>query len=100
MEERIVCAANKNCVGEIVLGVRHHDSIMNKQIINYREFCENLDAIVNATTNFREQGFVTNKGRYVDRQEAWKIAEAQNQIIRRVGGDEAKGGTLYSENLY
>ena len=47
-----------------------------------------------------EQGFVTSKGRFVGRQEAWKIAVDQKQIVRRVGGDDSDGGTLYSENLY
>lgn len=32
-----------------------------------------------------EQGFLTNKGRFVDRKEAMKIAKAQNQVIRLSG---------------
>jgi hypothetical protein len=48
----------------------------------------------------RGQGFVTNRGRYVDRQEGWKIAEAAGQIIARCGGDTTDGGTLYSENVW
>lgn len=47
-----------------------------------------------------EQGFVDHHGIYLDRQEAWKVAEAAGQIVRRVGGDTVKGGTPYSENLY
>lgn len=46
------------------------------------------------------QGFVTNTGRYVDRQEGWTIADGAGQIIHRCGGDRANGGTLYSENLW
>jgi hypothetical protein len=46
------------------------------------------------------QGFVTDRGRYVDRQEGWKIAEAAGQIIARCGGDTTDGGTLYSENVW
>ena len=46
------------------------------------------------------QGFVTDTGRYVDRCEGWKIAEAAGQIVARCGGDETGGGTLYSENLW
>lgn len=44
-----------------------------------------------------EQGFVTSTGRFVSREEAWPIALAAGQIVRRVGGDE---GRLYSENLW
>lgn len=47
-----------------------------------------------------EQGFIDQHGAFMSRREAWEVAEAAGQIIRRVGGDEADGGTLYSENLY
>lgn len=84
MEERIVCAANrKSFTGEIVLGLRHYDSFMRQQ---------------DTEGDPVDQGFMTNKGRFVDRQEGWSIACKNKQIVRRVGGDEAKGGTLYSEN--
>lgn len=46
------------------------------------------------------EGFLTSKYRFVNRQEAWKIAVEQNQIVRRCGNDTEHGGTLYSENLY
>jgi hypothetical protein len=49
---------------------------------------------------FDEQGFMTNKRRFVDRQEAWVIANRENQIIKLVGGNNVDGGTLFSENLY
>ncbi|MEX3914863.1 hypothetical protein AB4Y43_01265 [Paraburkholderia sp. BR10872] len=83
---RIVCAANrKRFTGEVVLGIRHWDAFMHK-----------LDTEGDPV----EQGFITNRGEFVDRHTAWCIAEEAGQIIRRVGGDEANGGTLYSENLY
>ena len=47
-----------------------------------------------------EDGFIDQFGTFFNRQQAWKIAEKRDQIIRRVGGDIAHGGTLYSENLY
>lgn len=47
------------------------------------------------------QGFLTSKYRFVDRYEAWAIAEARGQILRRVPGDiTSKGRKLFSENLY
>lgn len=83
---RIVCAANrKRFTGEVVLGIRHWDAFMR-----------NLDTEGDPV----EQGFITNRGEFVDRHTAWCIAEEAGQIIRRVGGDTANGGTLYSENLY
>lgn len=45
----------------------------------------------------KAQGFLTSTGRFVSREEAWGIALAAGQIVRRVGGDE---GRLFSENLW
>lgn len=98
--ERIVCAANRySWVGFgdnpiIVLGVRHGCSFMNDHIEDL--LCYNC----NLLEYEEEQGFLTSKSRFVNRQEAWKIALEQRQIVRRVGNDTANGGTLYSENLY
>lgn len=43
------------------------------------------------------QGFLTNKNRFVDREEGWIIAESAGQINDRPRG---KSKTLYSEDLY
>lgn len=93
MNERIVCAANRNSIGHIVLGVRHFDAVMHIAIVDYY-------MAARCSSSFDEQGFFTSQGRFVSRTEAWKIAEAEGQILRRCGGDTANGGTLYSENLY
>ena len=45
-----------------------------------------------------EQGFLTNKGRFVGRKEAMKIAQEQGQIIRLSGSPNAD--ILFSEDLY
>lgn len=100
--ERIVVAATKYLHENvelsggdvIIMGIRHgcdyHCDIFEDLLCVYPE-------IVNSK---RVQGFITSKGRFVDRQEAWKIAVEQKQVIRRVGGDTVRGGTLYSENIY
>jgi len=85
-EHRIVCAANrKRFTGGIVLGIRHWDAFMHR---------------LNTEGDPVDQGFIDNKGAFLSRTEAWEVAEAAGQIIRRCGGDETDGGTLYSENLY
>jgi len=43
------------------------------------------------------QGFLTNKNRFVDREEGMQIAIAANQLIEREGQNTH---TLYSEDLY
>lgn len=96
--ERIVCAANQyqdhNGNKVVIAGVRHACNVMHAAFVGLNS---------GETIIYREtevQGFLTNKHRFVNRQEAWKIAAEQNQIVCRVGGDTSKGGTLYSENLY
>ena len=42
------------------------------------------------------QGFITNKGRFVNRKEAFQIALAAGQIDESAG----VGGELFSEDLY
>ncbi|NIM21876.1 MAG: hypothetical protein GTN64_05580 [Candidatus Latescibacteria bacterium] len=42
-------------------------------------------------------GFLTNEGRFVDRDKAWYIAAAAGQILPR---DDLTPGTLYSEDLW
>lgn len=82
----IVCAANrKRFTGEIVLGIRHWDAFMRK---------------LETEGDPVDQGFIDQQGLFLNRNEAWKVAEAAGQIRRRVGGDDSDGGTLYSENLY
>ena len=79
---RVVCAAIKDGYGTIVCGPRHWDKIMHQSAAGKWAW---------------EQGFVDQHGEWLTREEAWVIAEAAGQIIRRVGGD---GGRLFSENLY
>ena len=74
----------------LILGPRHFDATMHKQIDQSR--CAGLVA-----GRSWEEGFVDQYGVFMTREEAWIVAEAAGQIIRRVGGDGIK---LYSENLY
>lgn len=91
-QNRIVCSANRSSkTGEIILGVRHCDEHMLDQRKRLEDFGANGDW---------DQGFIDKYGRWWNRQDAWRIAVAAQQIVRRCGGDDAKGGTLYSDNLY
>lgn len=87
-ERRIVCAANRNIItGEIILGIRHFDKFMAVQIR-----AKNEDGWVKS-----DQGFVDQQGNFLTREDAHRLAKANNQIYRSCGGDEYR---LYSENLY
>lgn len=85
-ERWVVCAAVKNSLdGRIVCGARHWDMVMHGQIDDYTGWRDG------------EQGFIDQWGTFMDREDAWAIAERNGQIVRRVGGD---GDELFSENLY
>lgn len=89
--QRIVCSANK--VGdEVILGLRHWDMHMHTSYRRLYLEKEHTPEVI--------QGFIDNRGNFLTRTEAWKVAEAAGQIIRRVGSDQMDGGTLFSENLY
>jgi hypothetical protein len=84
-KEVIVCAAIRKDE-LIILGIRHFDDFMRKQISQMLEICQDW-----------EQGFMTNKSRFVTRDEAWTIAQARDQL--RWGKDRSPG-PLFSEDLY
>ena len=102
--ERIVCSAcqvfvderdgtleNGDYIIHEVYGLRHYDSFMNKQI-------KELEKMYKHALLDWEQGFLTNKGRFVGREEAMKIAKEQNQVIRLSGS--LNSDILFSEDLY
>ncbi len=92
----VVCAANRNEYGDIILGARHYDHLMHTQI-EYNVDHTGLKRWLKCNV---EQGFIDQFGVFMDRKEAWKVAMAADQIRYRCGGDNTDGGTLYSENLY
>lgn len=78
----------------IVMGTRHYSNLM----------CVGLDALVEprvliewAGEENYEQGFVDQYGTFLDRKEAWLLAESTGQIRYRTG---LPTGTLYSEHLW
>lgn len=74
-----------------VYGLRHYDPLMRKQI-------KELEKQYKYALLDYEQGFITNKGRFVTRDEALKIAKEQGQIIRLSGSPNPN--ILFSEDLY
>lgn len=88
-QRRVVCAAIRTEGGEIILGARHYDALMRRTYAM---------ALPPSYTGFKtaKQGFIDQWCKFMDREEAWKVAEAAGQIIRDCG----TVGTLYSENLY
>lgn len=81
------------------MGSRHYDKIMRKQIAALNQ----AYSIIGAMFKDVEQGFYTNKERFVNRKETMEIAIARKQIKRLVGSQHVTDlavQDLYSENLY
>lgn len=96
MSRRVVCAANRYPDGFIICGARHYDMIMFAQIKESgRSRLDGYDA-----KGKIEQGFIDQYGTFMDRMEAWHVAEAAGQIIHRAGADGPNRNGLFSENLY
>ena len=107
MDEYILCAANyyndgikhhhqpRNIeIGFVVCGRRHHNCIATFALMVGFPYDEKGIKLMNT----EEQGFLTNKDRFVGRLEALDIARKANQLKPDEGINERIG--LYSENLY
>lgn len=85
----IVCAAIKKG-DRVICGARHFDHIMRQQI--------NASEGSGFWKVGTEQGFINQFGEFLDREEAWFVAQSSNQIKRECY--DGQDSTLYSENLY
>lgn len=88
---RIVCAAIRSRIGNIITSARHYDHNMHQQIKAMKDPEEFYHLYAD------NQGFIDQFGKYYTRKEAWIIAQENNQIIREV---ISTPGILYSEHLY
>lgn len=85
--ERIVCASNRHkTTGRVICGARHWYAVMREQLRDDEKHFEFA------------QGFLTNYQEFKTREEAWVIAEKNNQIIKLCYDDQK--GYLFSENLF
>lgn len=75
----------------MLVGPRHFDKVMHDQ---YSRFFTRGTALGEEES---VQGFLDQHGKFLTREEAYEVAKAAGQIIRRCGGDDGK---LFSENLY
>lgn len=78
--------------GFVICGFRHHNCFMtmfiqHKGDISYK----NIE---------KEQGFLTNLNRFVDRYEGFKIAKHAEQILKTSSCYNASEAKLFSEDLY
>ena len=85
----------------VVVGIRHFSPEMRAVML--KAYGETYHLQV------KEQGFVDQFGKFYSREEAWKIAKANKQIIRPTGWETSiplesitldDAGCLFSENLY
>ena len=80
--------------GIIVMGTRHYSNSMNQAL----DALGGSEVLIQwAGEDNYEQGFVDQYGTFLDRKEAWILAESNNQIVYR---DHLPRGTLFSEHLW
>jgi hypothetical protein len=86
----VVCAANK--YGDLIIcGARHHDKIMNAQIIAIgKDKCKPTEGY---------QGFIDQFGVFMSREEALVTAKASGQKLN-MARNSGNGKVLYSEGIY
>jgi hypothetical protein len=89
-QTRIVSAAIRHN-GFVIPSAHHFDAYMNKLI-------EVLPPEFHPTCVDWQEGFVTNHGGFVTREQAWRIAFKAGQIIGVEMGYTS--GILHSHNLY
>lgn len=91
---RVVCAANKQSDGTILLGARHWDSLMHATADRMERTWDKEQEV---------QGFIDQFGVFMDRAEAWDVALSAKQIRYIESWNFSptqKCYLLYSENLY
>lgn len=90
-KQKIVCAAIRNKkTGLILCGARHFDEVMQQFFVHDdKELGHWADA---------DQGFIDQFGAFLTREEAYVIAESQDQF-KGEGAPHTKG-FLFSEDLY
>lgn len=94
VQRRVVCSANKQSDGTLLLGARHWDSCMHAT-------AKLLDYPWPKDTEI--QGFIDQFGVFMNREEAWDVALAAGHIryIESWNYSPSTGKhILYSENLY
>lgn len=96
IKQQIVCAAVRLKDGLIITGSRHFDPVM----VAVLERLYPRDADYSEALKGHEQGFIDQKRTFFGRTDAWEIAKRAGQLQYSCGGEEAGGGTLFSEHLY
>ncbi len=98
--ERVLCAAiwvddgapyphQPTETGVVVCGLRHHAILIPVSLL--------VVSTKEGFTLYKVQGFLTNRGRFVNRYEAYEVAERAGQLV---GKKPHKVRKLYSEDLY
>lgn len=103
-QRRVVCAAIRAADGSLLLGIRHYSADMHRQIT------QRADGYLFIQKHDEDQGFVDQFGVWMDRFEAFEVAQRAGQIVRPEqcgqglrfsdNGDNHYAPKLYSEGLY
>lgn len=101
--EIVICAAIRLPNGKIYRGQRHGDCIRAaREFIEYRAAAQDAEYVEMAERKdiYGDQGFITSRNRYVDRQEGMRLQLAAGIESKSADGRGYRGTTLFSEDLY
>jgi hypothetical protein len=96
--EVCICAAIRLPDGRIIYGHRHHDALRTAQILIDHRHSIDLEPAAWSCDMGNDQGFVTTRGRYVDREEGLRLQLAAGISSACHTGYRARD--LFSEDLY
>lgn len=92
-QRRVVCAAVRYPEGQMLVGPRHFDGVM---LMQYRRLFGEGHAGHAPGEEKAVQGFLDQKGVFMDRFEALEVAKSANQIINKTQPEHK----LFSEDIY
>lgn len=100
-DKRMVVASativhNKQGKAFMLVGARHWDSVMHATFQMLLETGFERERIQYQD----QQGFIDQHGVFMDRREAWAVAQQANQIRVVLPCNQCSDPELYSENLY
>jgi len=98
---RVVCTANLQKNGTILLGARHWDALMHATAAGMTQTWSKEE--IQSFIDKEVQGFIDQFGVFMDRAEAWQVALAAGQIRYIESWNYIPSRDryeLYSENLY
>lgn len=98
--EIVICSAVRLPDGRLIRGHRHGDCLKTAHELVIYQKLHGYSDLEWSNLHGDDQGFITSKNRYVDRQEGMRLQKAAGIESKSSDGKGYRGDTLFSEDLY